>query len=202
MWEAIGWIGSGIVVISMMQARITRLRLINLVGSSVSLAYAIAISAWPLAGLNAALAAIQAYHLAKLWTTRHDAAVYQVAPADPGDAMVAQFLERHGEQIAEFFPHFSGSAQAGGANHAFFTVKGDTIVGLVLAHIVGDEATLEVDYVTPTFRDLTPGEFVFRTSRVWQEAGVRTVIVPGGGPDYYARIGFEQTTEGYRLSIV
>ncbi|HHW84191.1 MAG TPA: YgjV family protein [Actinomycetales bacterium] len=186
-WEIIGWIGSGIVVVSMMQQRITRLRLVNLVGCLVSLAYSVAIGAWPLAGLNAALSTIQIYHLVKLWRTRDDARTYQAVVTDPQAEIVDYLLERHGSEIRGFFPAFRGPEDS---TNAFVVMNGDEVVGLVLATREGDVAELDVDFVLPAYRDFTPGQFVFGRSSVWQETGVRKVRTAVGGPDYYERIGF------------
>lgn len=198
MWEVIGWIGSGIVVISMMQQRITRLRLVNLVGCLISLVYSIAIGAWPLAGLNAALSVIQIWHLAKLWGTRHDERAYQVVTARPTDDVVTHVLARHGEEIGTLFPAFGSAASS---TDAFLVMNQDTVVGLVLATQDGEVADLDVDFVIPAYRDLTPGEFVFRRSHVWSDEGVRRVRSAVGGPDYYEGLGFTRVGDRYELDL-
>ena len=197
-WEVIGWIGSGIVVVSMLQQRITRLRLINLIGCLVSLVYAAVIGAWPLAGLNLVLAGIQIYNLLKLWNTRHDAAIYQAVEAEPTDEIVTTMLERHAAEIARYFPNFTGPAAS---SKAFLVLNGDTIVAIVLASQTGDVAELDLDYAIPTYQDLTPGEFVYRRSSVWADAGVRLLRSPEGGPDYYQRIGFTPVDGRYELDL-
>ena len=61
--------------------------------------------------------------------------------------------------------------------------------------VVRDEgegtAQVEVDDVTPRFRDFTPGEYVFRRSAVLARARFREVLTPPGmvSPSY-GRIGF------------
>ena len=198
MWETIGWIGSGIVVISMLQQRITRLRLINLAGCLVSLAYAVAIAAWPLAGLNAVLAGIQIVHLHRLWATRHDAASYTVVRVDPHDDIVAHVLARHAADIKRWFPQFTAATET---TLAHLVLNADTVVGIQLATRHGDVAQLAVDYVIPAYQDLTPGEFIFRRSALWRELGVRLVRSPRNGPDYYARLGFTRRGDHYELTL-
>ena len=41
-------------------------------------------------------------------------------------------------------------------------------------------AQVELDYVTPRFRDFTPGEFVFRRSGLFRDRGFRQVLTPPG----------------------
>lgn len=193
MWEIIGWIGSGIVVVSMLQQRITRLRLINLVGCLVSLAYSIAISAWPMAGLNTVLALIQVYHLLKLWRTRHDPTSYHVVAAQPDSELIAHLLERHSADIARFFPHFG---QPTNSTHAFVVFAGDTVAGFMIATKQDNIAHLDVDFVIPKYRDFTPGEFVFSRSVALRDMGVDTVVSPLDGPDYYQHLDFKKQADG------
>ena len=51
--ELVGWIGSGLIVFSLMQARVLRFRWINLVGSLVATGYNTWIGIWPFAAMNA-----------------------------------------------------------------------------------------------------------------------------------------------------
>lgn len=198
MWEIIGWIGSAIVVVSMLQQRITRLRLINLIGCLVSLAYAAAIGAWPLAGLNLVLSLIQIINLIKLWRTRHDTTIYQAVQVHPTDEIVDRLLERHAAEIAHHFPNFRGPEHS---TKAFLVLSGDTVAAIVLASQAGDVLQLDLDYAIPAYQDFTPGEFVYRRSTVLTDAGVRLVRSPSGGPDYYPRIGFQPVGDHYELDV-
>lgn len=198
MWEIIGWIGSGIVVISMLQQRIFRLRLVNLVGCLVSLAYAAAIGAWPLAGLNAALSAIQIWNLAKLWSGRHDPSHYDAVAVDPAGELVARLVQRHSEEIHSLNPAFTSPSAS---DDAFLVFTGDEVVGLVLARRDGTTARIDLDYVTAAYRDFTPGEFVFRRSGIWQARGIARIETAPGGPDYYASLGFVPTGGIWRLEL-
>ena len=61
-------------------------------------------------------------------------------------------------------------------------------------------AQIELDYVTPRFRDFTPGEFVYRRSGVFARHGFRRLVVPRdvvGAQDYYARVGFTPTADAW-----
>lgn len=198
MWEIIGWIGSAIVVVSMLQQRITRLRLINMIGCLVSVAYAVAIGAWPLAGLNMVLSVIQIFSLIKLWRTRHDTAIYQAVQVRPTDEIVRALIDRHATEIARYFPSFRDPEHS---DKAFLVLSGDTVVAIVLASQSGEVAQLDLDYAIPAYQDFTPGEFVYGRSSVWADAGVRLLRSPIGGPDYYSKIGFQQVGDHYELAL-
>ena len=61
-------------------------------------------------------------------------------------------------------------------------------------------ARVMLDYVTPRFRDFSPGEFVWRRSGLLRESGFRRVVTP---PDmvapYYERVGFQREGDVFTL---
>ncbi len=76
--DLIGWAGSALLVWSLLQTRILRLRVINLIGCFVLIFYNGVLHVWPMVGLNVMLAIINIVYLRKLWATRHDDAAYSV----------------------------------------------------------------------------------------------------------------------------
>ena len=103
-WEIIGWLGTGLVVLSMAQQRITRLRILNLAGAAILTVYNLILGVWPMVALNAALSVIQLYHLNLLFRSRHDAAAYDVVTAAPTDDVVTHVIAQHHEEIRAFHP--------------------------------------------------------------------------------------------------
>ena len=67
--EIFGYIGSALVVISMLMSSVVKLRLINVVGSIISGTYAIIVGALPLVLMNACLIIINVINLYKLLKT-------------------------------------------------------------------------------------------------------------------------------------
>jgi hypothetical protein len=217
-WDVIGWAGSALLVWSLLQARILRLRAINLAGCAVLITYNSALRVWPMVGLNVALAVINVYYLRKLLATRHDDRAYQVVEVGVDDDFLAHVLRVHAADIARFNPGFAapgtgpgdapgtgpGDAPGTGAGRcAFLVVSGDEVVGAVLVRDAGDGvARVELDYVTPRFRDFTPGEFVYRRSRLFTARGFRRVLTPPGMvAPYYPRLGFRPHGEEYLLDL-
>ncbi len=70
--EVVGWVGSALLVWSLLQTRILRLRALNLVGSAVLIVYNAVAGVWPMLGLNTTLALINIWQLRTLIKTRHD----------------------------------------------------------------------------------------------------------------------------------
>ena len=88
------------------------------------------------------------------------------------------------------------------ADHAFIVIKGDETVGVVIVTCDGDVARIRLDYVTPRYRDFSPGEFVWRRSGIFTDLGVRQVITPPNMVGaYYDRVGFRSTGDSYVLDL-
>lgn len=199
--DAIGWAGSALLVWSLLQTRILRLRVLNLAGCFVLIYFNAALSVWPMVGLNVVLALINIFYIVKLLRTRHDEAVYAVVPVGTGDDYLAHVLALHADDIARFNPGFRH--HAGPGHDAFLVVRADETVGIVLLRDAGQGvAQIELDYVTPRFRDFTPGEFVYRRSRLFTERGFHTVVTPPGMvAPYYDRLGFHREGPSYVLRL-
>ena len=198
--EAVGWIGSAVVVWSMMQQRILRLRVYNLVGCVIQVAYNGVLGVWPVVALNVVLAVVQVINLTRLLRGRHSEAAYDVIEVSPDSAYLRHMLEVHRSDIARFHPDFHEVPEG---TEAYLVVAGDVTVGYVLLRDAGEGvAQIELDYVTERHRDFTPGEFVFRRSGILRRKGYRRVVTaPGTVEPYYPKIGFERVGEGYELSL-
>ncbi|MEV0282495.1 MULTISPECIES: hypothetical protein [unclassified Kribbella] len=188
----IGWGGSALVVWSLLQTRILRLRLLNLVGCVILVGFNAAIGVWPMVGMNAVLAVINLVHLWRLLRHRHDEAEYQVLEVGSGDAYLGHVLAQHQKDISQFNPGFTQSDSP----YAFLVQHGDRTVGVVLAHDAGDgRAQIDLDYVVPKYRDFTPGEFVYRRSDVFTDHGFHQVLAPPDMRDstpYLTKLGFHR----------
>jgi hypothetical protein len=197
----VGWAGSALLVWSLLQTRILRLRVLNLLGCLVLIFFNGALRVWPMVGLNVVLAVINLVYLRKLLATRHDERAYSVVEVDTDDEYLAHVLRVHANDIARFNPGFR--PDGGPDRSAFLVVHGDETVGVVLVRPGGDGvARVDLDYVTKRFRDFTPGEFVYRRSRWFTERGFRRVVTPPGMvAPYYPRLGFRREGDTYVLDL-
>ena len=66
MIEAIGWIGSILLVVSLLQARMLRLRVLNLIAAVILVFYNAMVETWPMVGMNVAVAIIDVWYIAQL----------------------------------------------------------------------------------------------------------------------------------------
>jgi hypothetical protein len=202
--EVVGWVGSAILVTSLLQSRLLRLRQLNLVASLLLTAYNLVLGVWPMVAMNIAIVAINVWHLTRL-RTRHDPAHYAVVEVVPDDGYLAHVLEHRRADITRFNPDFAWDGTRPGAL-AFLVLRDDETVGVVLAHDAGDGvAEIALDYVSPRFRDFTPGEFVYRRSGLFTDRGFRSVVAPRSmrqADAYLADVGFQRRGEDRILDLV
>ena len=190
--EAIGWIGSAILVWSLLQTELRRLRVINLVGCFVLIGYNAANHVWPMVGLNVVLAAINVYYLVQMTRERHDAAAYEVLEVAGDDTYLRHVLRVHEADIRRFNPEFVHDPFSDDV--CYLVLKGDETVGALLMRDAGDQtAQLLLDWVTPRHRDLSPGEFVLGPDGPFRRHGYRRILIPPGMVEpYYERLGFRR----------
>lgn len=195
----IGWGGSALVVVSLLQTRILRLRVLNLIGCVILVGFNAAIAVWPMVGMNAVLAVINVVYLWRLLKHRHDEEEYQVLEVNRTDAYLGHVLAAHQKDISRFNPGFTSNESP----YAFLVQRGERTVGVVLAHDAGHgRAQIDLDYVLPKYRDFTPGEFVYRRSDVFTDHGFHQVLAPPRMRDskpYLNKLGFRP--EGSNLVL-
>jgi hypothetical protein len=195
--DIVGWAGSALLVYSLMQARVLRFRVLNLIACVVLAGFNAVLGIWPMVAMNVALCLINAWHIRALVGSRHDEATYEVLEVGPQDEYLRHVLRVHEADILKYQPDFRWDGAIEGSV-AFLVQRGDETVGVVLVHDGGDGvARVALDYVTPRFRDFSPGEFVWKRSTALRERGFRKVITPEHmvGP-YYARLGFTPLENG------
>lgn len=192
--EVVGWLGSAVLVLSLLQTNLHRLRWINLLGCLVLIVYNGAVGVWPMVGLNVVLAGINIWYLVRAHRDRHDEGAYEVLQVDGDDTYLRHVLRVHAQDIQRWQPGFVHDPAAG--DEAYLVLTGDETVGVVVVRPEAKgEAQILLDHVTERYRDRTPGEFVFGEHGPFHARGYTLVRTPDGMRNpYYARLGF--TPEG------
>lgn len=199
--DAVGWGGSALLVFSLLQARVLRFRILNTLACVVLIFFNAMIDVWPMAAMNVVLSAINIWFIVRLLGERHDEAVFDVIEVQPEDQYLRHVLNLHREDILRYQPDFAWQP-GDGDDHAFIVMKGDETVGVVVLRLEGDVAQIRLDYVTPRYRDFTPGEFVWRRSGMLTGLGVRQVVTPPNMVGaYYDHVGFHSNGREYVLDV-
>jgi hypothetical protein len=199
--DVLGWAGCALLVFSILQARVLRFRVLNFVGCLVMIVFNASLGVWPMVGLNITLAVINVVFVVRLLGERHDEAAFEVLEVGPSDDYLRHVLRVHGEDILSYQPDFVWDPDPS-TDNAFIVIKGDETVGVVIVTRDGDVARIRLDYVTPRYRDFTPGEFVWRRSGLLNGLGIRHVTTPPNMVGaYYDRVGFRSTGDRYVLDL-
>jgi hypothetical protein len=200
--DVIGWLGSALLVYSVMQARVLRFRVLNLAACVVLIVFNAALGIWPMVAMNVALCLINAWHIRHLVGTRHDEESYAVLEVGGQDEYLRHVLRVHEADILAFQPDLTYDG-ADPDNLSFIVQRGDETVGVVLLKVEGTTAQVLLDYVTPRYRDFSPGRFVWRSSGVLADRGITEVVTsPTMVGAYYQRLGFTALRDGsYHLQL-
>lgn len=87
LWAVFGWCASAVIVFSLCQTKLLRLRIFNLIGSLLAMTYNLPLSVWPAVGLHTTLALINVIHLVRIYRARRrteaTTRVVEVSAADP-----------------------------------------------------------------------------------------------------------------------
>ena len=156
MIEIFGYIGSVLVVVSMLMSSIVKLRIVNTIGSIVSGTYALIVGALPLVLMNGCLIVINVYNLFKLLKTKQ---VYDLVDVKADDAFVAYFLERYADDIKTYFPGFKKEDAYG--KNAYVVCCDGNPAGVMVGEEKHGEIDVLIDYSTPAYRDCSVGTFLY-----------------------------------------
>ncbi len=194
-YEIVGWIGSALVVVSLTQRSIFKLRLIGVGAAASFLVYGILIGAYPLVIVNVVVIAVHLYFLRKL--TRRQEEVFSVLRVYPESRYLAYFLEFYADEIGRFQPEFSYDPARD--HRTYFLLRDHIPAGLVIARPCQDDSIeIELDFVIPEYRDFKLGNFLYSAnSGLFAEVDCAKAWSLPGNRDhvrYLERVGFQLTT--------
>lgn len=195
--EVIGYMGSFLVVLSMLMSSIVKLRMINTVGCCISATYALIIHSYPLALMNICLIAINIYNLIKLLKTQQH---YSLVCIDTNNSLLNYFLSFYKKDIEHFFTEVNTEHIL--ADTAYI-VCCDTALAGVLLGTKKEEGKLDivVDYTTPFYRDCSVGKFLY--SKL-SENGIHELIYSGNSQNhesYLQKMGFVNQNGKYIKNV-
>ncbi|NMR19260.1 hypothetical protein [Cellulomonas fimi] len=202
--ETLGWIGSALVVASLMLANVWRFRVLNLIGSLIATGYNVALGIWPFVAMNAAIAVVNIYWLVRLRRAQHEQPAYSLLEVGPENPYVTHLLQVRAAELRRAQPSFDPNAFVAGRS-IFLTMAGEETIGLVAVRDDGrGVAYVELDVAMPRFRDLNPGAFVYSRGGPVAVRGFYRVVVSGAAgrpPGYFEKLGFERKGVDWVLDV-
>ena len=194
--ELIGYLGSILVLVSMLMSSVIKLRIINTVGSIIFTFYAFAIQTYPTAILNVILVGVNIYNIIKLLKSTKQ---YDLVEVKAEDSFAGYFLEHYKDDIAVYFPEFKNNPEL--YDFANIVCCNADPAGIFLGKKNGEEIEISLDYTTPMYRDCSVGKFLYEKL---EEQGIKKLVYKSADKkheEYLKKMGFSKTEEGYIKEI-
>jgi len=204
LYEIIGYVASGFIVLSLTMRSILKLRVIGLAGSIGFTVYGYLIGAWPIVMTNLVIVIIHLHFLRELLTADE---YFQMLRVEGGSRYVDSFLEYYGDEIGSVFPEFAGGPDD--EQLMLMALRNLVPAGLFAADIVDDKTLeLRLDFAIPGYRDFKIGKHLYRDGYL-RRLGYRTVVARSEREQttsYLRKMGFEKdpdigSGEWYSLAL-
>lgn len=185
--EIFGYLGTALVLLSMMMTSVLKLRLFNILGSVISMTYAFLSGAWPVVFLNLGLIIINLWQLLRLQRSK---TVFDCVELNADDRSLQYFLNYHDADLKLYFPDFVPVSGTDARVYMVFTA-GEP-VGVIMGKGEGDTLHVTLDYSTEKYRDCSVGAFLYGHLKA---QGVRRLVCAEAGEShrqYLRKMGFEE----------
>ena len=196
--EMFGYLGSTLVVVSMLMASVVKLRIINTIGSVISGTYALIIGSFPLALMNICLIIINVYNLYKLLKTKQQ---FEIIKGNGSDAFVKYFVEHNKNDIATYFPGYE--AKNSEEEVSYLVCCNGNPAGILLGNDAGDGVLdVKIDYSVPAYRDCSVGEYLYANLNTYGVSKLQfTQNKAEAHVSYLTKMGFENVDGTYVKAI-
>lgn len=159
--ELMGYIASALVAISLTMSSIVRLRWLNLAGGLTFALYGFLIGAYPVAAVNSFTACINIFYLIKIYRAKVEFNVIKSGTESGQSGYISFFLDRYSKDIKHFFPDFDLFKHDERREYYLLTDQ-ETVVGILSGiRLSKDHFQIDLDLVTPTYRDARLGNYLF-----------------------------------------
>jgi hypothetical protein len=195
--EWIGYMGSVIVAVSLTMSSIKKLRWYNLTGAAVFSFYGFAIGAYPVGLLNLFIVVADSYYIYKMYSFHES---FKSIIVDAGDPYLNYFIDFYLGEINRFFPDFNKNTFKNTENaFALLLLRNASVAGVFIGVKEGNLLRVQIDFVTTEYRDLKPGDFIYKKNiELIKEQGIKQIISNTENAihqKYLLRMGFEKQSE-------
>jgi hypothetical protein len=153
--EIIGYLGSLLVASSMLFNSIIKLRWFSLMGNLMFTIYGFTIGAYPVGVVNAFIMLTNIFYLSKMYMKKEN---FRTLEVRPDNKYLLDFLDFHSLDIQKFFPSFN---QKSGHDVSLLILRDMQVAGVFLAEAKDKQLYIKLDYVTPQYRDLKLGRYIY-----------------------------------------
>lgn len=201
MIEVLGYVASGIVVLSLAMTSVLKLRVISLIGAVLFAVYAALIGAVPIVIVNVAIIALNVYFL---WRMVTDTEFFDTLEVRPDSHYVEGLVRFYHDDIARTQPAYR--FEPDDRQFAVLVLRDMVPAGVFIGEDEG-AGTMRVllDYATPRYRDMKTGRYLYGAKQsVFSERGIDRLVSEGGSEPferYLRRMGYEPQGDRYVLSL-
>lgn len=185
--ELFGYIGTALVLLSMMMTSVVKLRWFNTAGSLISMTYALICNTWPVVLLNFGLIVINVIQLIRL---RNNKVHFDVVAVKADDATLQYFLDYNREEIQSIFPEFS--LAAGPDTVSYMVFAGTEAVGAMVAKRQDTQLQVQLDFATPKYRDCAVAVRLIAQLKQWGITRLTVALATQSHAQYLKKMGFAQ----------
>lgn len=197
MLELFGYVGSVLVVVSLLMTSVIKLRVLNLAGSIISGTYALIISSFPLVLMNGCLIIINVYNLYKLLNSKQE---YELIETKAEDTFISYFLDHYRTDIEKYFPEFRFESSE--MDTAYLMCCNADPAGILLGkRRTEKEIEIALEYTTPMFRDCSAGNYLYAELA---KRGIKKLYFKNPGEkhkDYLLKMRYNGSDSGYERSL-
>ena len=193
--EALGYVASALIAMSMMMSSVVWLRVINLTGAVAFTIYGLLIHAYPVAALNGLIVLVNGSYLLRMLTTKE---YFQLLQLEPQSDYLKYFLGFYRADIQKLVPDFQYRPVENQVT--LFILRDCKPVGLFIAvETSGGVLRVVLDYVIPGYRDLKVGRYLFvEQAEFFRARGIKEIVVTSRTKEfasYLLKVGFETGQE-------
>lgn len=190
--EMIGYIGSALVVVSMMMTSMIKLRFFNAAGCVFSVIYAILIFSIPVLALNSILFVVNTFQIIRHYTKKRN---YDIIDAEVAGFTFRHFLNKNRKKIVEqnptFFHHYPDS------NYSKVVFCDDTVIGMIIGRKENEVLSVYMDYIDKNYWNK---ELINKLHLSIHNDGINKEIfktVPKKYEKYYTKAGCTKVGEDF-----
>jgi hypothetical protein len=161
--QALGYIASILLAISLMVNNDLKFRWLNTFGCLAFICYGILIHAFPVILTNTLLLLINLYYLVKIYRATENFDLLEFEQVKD-DRLLGKFLSFYKTDIQAYFPDY---VPTDAGKRVSFVVLRDIVIANIFVAELGDNgiAEVKINYTVPKYRDYKVGKFIFEQEK-------------------------------------
>lgn len=181
--ELFGYMGTALVIISMLMTSVVKLRIFNICGSFIGMLYGIATNTWPNVILNLSLITINVYQLLRLRFAKNK---FIHVKTDSSDKNLSYFKFLYSDDIIKFYPDYNFRKDENDEAHLVY--RDNELVGILIGTREENTLDIHIDYVTPKYRDMSISKYLYAKLK---SDGISR-LTASGNSEYLIKAGFTE----------